>query len=214
MRISQAADPSEVALIPESGLRPGTRPESAVPPARCSGTGRSSGVRHRFWCWVRPCGSRHRERSRCRGGRMDDRSCGAGIRCTPRRRSDPRRSPLPQTFSSRSCLETVAPGCRMSASSNSYSRVVRSISTWPRRHVRGQRIEDQITHHHRLGLAIGRAAQQGMQAATNTTNENGFERKSSAPVSSASASSYSPDLAVSMRIGVATPASRRLRQTL
>ena len=50
--------------------------------------------------------------------------------------------------------------------------------------------------------------------ATSTTKENGFERKSSAPVSSASASSYSPDLAVSIRIGVVTPSSRRLRHTL
>ena len=41
-----------------------------------------------------------------------------------------------------------------------------------------------------------------------------MERKSSAPVSSASASSYSPSLAVRMRIGVHTPSSRNVRQTL
>ena len=41
--------------------------------------------------------------------------------------------------------------------------------------------------------------------ASRTTNENGFDRKSSAPVSRASASSYSPVLAVSTRIGVQLP---------
>ena len=44
--------------------------------------------------------------------------------------------------------------------------------------------------------------------ASSTTNENGLVRKSSAPVSSASASSCSPSLAVSIRIGVQSPASR------
>ena len=46
--------------------------------------------------------------------------------------------------------------------------------------------------------------------ATSTTKENGLDRKSSAPVSRASASSYSPDLAVSMRIGVHTPGLAQL----
>ena len=46
-----------------------------------------------------------------------------------------------------------------------------------------------------------------------TTNENGLVRKSSAPVSSASASSSSPSLAVSMRIGVQWPASRSAEHT-
>ena len=49
--------------------------------------------------------------------------------------------------------------------------------------------------------------------ASRTTNENGLDRKSSAPVSSASASSNSPDFAVSMRIGVQIPFSRSSRQT-
>ena len=50
--------------------------------------------------------------------------------------------------------------------------------------------------------------------AVSTTNEKGLVRKSSAPVSSASASLSSPSLAVSMRIGVQWPASRRAEHTL
>jgi hypothetical protein len=48
--------------------------------------------------------------------------------------------------------------------------------------------------------------------ATRTTKENGFDRKSSAPVSRASASSHSPSFAVSMRIGVQMSSSRSVRQ--
>ena len=58
------------------------------------------------------------------------------------------------------------------------------------------------------------AAEQSGRRATRTTNEKGFERKSSAPVSRASASSYSPDLAVSTRIGVQLPSARRALHTL
>ena len=160
-------------------------------------------------------GSPRRGRCGSAGCRTAGRSCGAGTRCTPRPRWGRRRSRCPtrgrgSRASTRRCRRGAS-GTRAARTRVRVSLIdlaVRSARRVPGSRRSGTDFEDRGSRAVRRGgtaRAAGRAS---------TTNENGFERKSSAPVSSASASSHSPSLAVSIRIGVHTPSSRSVPHTL
>ena len=110
-------------------------------------------------------------------------------------------------------LVTTCPARRTRNSSTSNCRAV-SVTSAPARHTRRPTgIDAQVAGAGRHGSPPDRrpaAATSGTRA-TSTGNENGLVRKSSAPVSRASASSSSPSFAVSTMIGVH---SRRRRSSV
>ena len=146
--------------------------------------------------------------------RTAGRSCGAARRRRPRRRWGRRSKSRPQISSRISAF-----GDNFGARRIEYLEQ-RELATGEldlgvgpvARSRRRDRARDRRLAGHSGAARVPRRAS-ARRRATSTTNENGFDRKSSAPVSSASASSYSPSLAVSIRIGVQISSSRSVRQT-
>ncbi len=125
----------------------------------------------------------------------------------------PLSGPPSQTSSRISRLETTSPARRARWSRTANSRGVSATGVPARAQVRAAESTTRSPSTVRCGAREPMRRARALRRATRTRKEKGLERKSSAPVSRASASSHSPSLAVSIRIPASLPAARSREQT-
>ena len=141
----------------------------------------------RVRCHRRRGGSRRRGRSRCRRGAESRGELAAHVADVHLDDVGVAVEAKSHTWWRRSVLLTTTPGRCVRYSRRRYSRAVRSISSSPAEHRRAAVSSTHVADHEWRGRSAEPRRMSARSRASSTGYENGFDRKSSAPLSSASA---------------------------